>query len=310
MISNISEKASNENRTRKPSDFEPECYLSLAIPLYKSMPFIDNIRLNCEALTSMPNIEIIISDRHCLDDTIDHLKKEFGQDPRFKFLTSTDALTWTAHVNLLLSIARGTFFRVMPHDDIFPPGSLELLVQRLEKDPTVILAYGPTRALDVNGDRIPQRDRINTSPVAPFEPWQFKYSLAFNERGYCDGAFKGLFRRKEIIEAGLYIRSTYELVGAERAWLFGMSLLGGLGEESNSIYLKRYHSQSTHAQWKITNRHNVSITRVMSGYLWDQKNIELSKRIYGLMYLWRQSFMIIVRQFKKKKKRKYVWRLF
>ncbi len=276
-----------------------ECFISVGIPLYRSKPFLENIRQNCRVLILRDDIEIIISDRHCMDDTLDKLENEWGDDVRFRFFKSTDRIPWTQHLNHLLSVARGKYFRWMPHDDVFPEGNLELLIERLETDPNVILAYGATMGIDIDGQRLPARDRINTSPVQPFEQWQFQYSLDLFWKGYCDGAFKGLFRREPVTNAELYIRNTYELVGAERAWLFGLSLLGGLGEVPDSIYQKRFHTLSTHAQWRFTSMHQFSIIFTMSGYLWDYGSSQ-RKIITGIIYLWRMSFNALLLKYRNK----------
>ena len=280
-----------------------KCLISVGIPLYKSKPFLENIRENCKVLMLREDIEIIISDQHCMDDSIVLLEQEWGDDQRFIFLKSTKAISWIAHMNLLLSKASGEYFRWMPHDDVFPKGCLEPLIKRLDSDRQVILAYGPTRGIDLNGNRLPDRDRINTSPVKPFERWRFQYSLDFFSNCYCDGAFKGLFRRKPIVDAGLFIAKTYQVVGAERAWLFGVSLLGGFGEEPDSIYLKRYHAQSTHAQWKISNRHRLSITASMAGYLWTYC-YSSRKSIFGIIYLWRKTLKQMIMAYWSKLKKK------
>ena len=157
----------------------------------------------------------------------------------------------------------------MPHDDCFPQGCLQPLIARLERDAGIILAYAPTRGIDAAGRRMPERDRLRTCPVAEGQAWTFRHSLDLFWDSTCDGAFKGLFRRRDVAEAGLLIRPTHELVHAERAWLFGISLLGGLGEEPTSIYLKRYHADSVHAQWHPGRRHVVSATLTMCGYLRD-----------------------------------------
>lgn len=289
-----------ENAGINPS---PGILLSVGIPLYRSKPFLENIRQNIRILLLLNSIEIIISDQHGLDDALDRLEAEWGADPRFVFLRSKKSVPWTENMNILLSVANGKYFRWMPHDDVFPEGSLELLVERLENDPRVILAYGPTRGIDLAGNRITQRDRINTSPVKPNEPWQFQYSLDLYSRGYCDGAFKGLFRRKKVIESGLFIRHTYEMIGAERAWLFGMSLLGGLGEVSDSLYLKRYHASSTHARWKFNRLHRWSITFTMTRYLFDY-GPSWRKIIFGITYLWQQVLREEMTRFRKPKKAK------
>ena len=55
--------------------------VSVVIPLYRSARFIDNIIANIEAMPQR-GVEILISDRHCYDDTIDRLAERYTTDPR------------------------------------------------------------------------------------------------------------------------------------------------------------------------------------------------------------------------------------
>ena len=233
-------------------------------------------------------VEVIISDRHRLDDTLDVLRAEWGHDSRFRFFASDDGLNWVEHMNLLLREAQGDYFRWMPHDHCFPAGCLPPLVDRLERTPSVILAYGPTRAINAAGLRTPERDRLHSYPVAPGRHWTFQHSLDLSWNGFCDGAFKGLFRRRDVMNAGLLIRPTHGLVYAERTWLFGVSLLGGLAEESSSIYLKRYHPDSVSSTWRGGTQNIVSATSTMCGYLRDY-GPGVSAKCFGTAYLWRKA---------------------
>lgn len=269
--------------------------VSVGIPLYRSRRFLGNLRENCAALATQTDVEIIVSDRHGFDDSLDVLKSEWGHDSRFRFLKSDDRLNWVEHMNLLLREAQGDYFRWMPHDDCFPEGCLQPLINRLEHDPTIILAYGPTRAIDAEGRRLLHRDRLQTCPVAPGTAWTLQHSLDLYWKGTSDGAFKGLFRRPEVVQAGLFIRPTHELVYAERAWLFGISLLGGLGEEPTSIYLKRYHPDSVHVQWRLGPRNIISVTLTMCGYLRDFGPGPY-RTLSGMAYLWTRAAKSIWRQ--------------
>ena len=262
----------------------------VGIPLYRSRPFLSSLRENCAALVEEEdNVEVIISDRHGLDDTLDVLCAEWGHDARFRFLKDGDSLNWVEHMNFLLREARGDYFRWMPHDDCFPAGCLTPLIDRLESTPSVILAYGPTRAMDAEGLHTPERDRLGSNPlVSPGQNWTFQHSLDLFWKGFCDGAFKGVFRRRKVIDAGLFIRPTHRLIYAERTWLFGVSLLGGLAEEPSSIYLKRYHSDSVHAAWRPGTRNIVSATSTMCGYLREYGPGPCAK-CFGTIYLWRRA---------------------
>ena len=79
--------------------------------------------------------------------------------------------------------------------------------------------------------------------------------------------FKGLFRREVVLDAEHMIRPTRDLVWPERAWVFGLILLGRFWFVPESRYVKRFHSESVHARWKTDWRHLVSVTRVMISYV-------------------------------------------
>lgn len=269
--------------------------VSVGIPLYRSRPFLNSLRENCAALAAEDNVEVIVSDRHGFDDALEILRSEWGHDPRFRFLKADDRLNWVEHMNLLLCEAKGDYFRWMPHDDCFPKGCLQPLLHRLEHDPSIVLAYAPTRVINATGCRKPARDRLQTYPVALGRSWAFRHSLELYWNSTCDGAFKGLFRRRVVMDAGLLVRPTYGLVHAERAWLFGISLLGGLAEEPTSIYLKRYHPGSVHVRWRRGPRHIVSVTTTMCGYLWDF-GPDLYAKCRGMGYFWMKAAEGIWRQ--------------
>lgn len=266
--------------------------ITIGVPLYRSKFFVGQLRRNFKALADEEDVSVLVSDRHGFDDTIDVLHEEWEDDPRFRFTKADDRLNWIEHMNWLLNQADGEYFRWAPHDDIFPAGCVEPLARRLDSDPGAILAYGPTRAIDAGGVRRPGRDRLNTHPVARGGRWTLANSLDLFWRGFCDGAFKGLFRRAPIVDAGLFIRPTRDLIFAERAWLFGVSLLGGLAEEPSSEYYKRYHCDSMSASWSPGLWHVISTTIVMCGYLRDFGPAG-SARQRGYIHQWLQAVRLI-----------------
>ena len=81
--------------------------VTIAVPLYRSARFVDNIVSNIAALTYDP-VEILISDRHGFDDAIDQLEARYRRDPRVRILRARDGIDWAAHYNELLKAATGT----------------------------------------------------------------------------------------------------------------------------------------------------------------------------------------------------------
>lgn len=239
--------------------------VSVGIPLYRSARFFDVITGNIDTLPA-DGIEILVSDRHCADDTLERLRRRFAGDSRLRYFSGTDALDWVGNINGLMRQARGSYWRLLPHDDVSPPGALERLIDALEKDPGAVLAYGPTRAVNLNGDHLPERDRPKPHGIPQDRPWSLGVALDMFWEGWFDGAFKGLIRQGALASPPLPIRSTRDQIFPERAWLFALSLRGHFRFVPSATYVKRFHADSTHAGWSIGRHHFLSATRAMIGY--------------------------------------------
>jgi glycosyltransferase involved in cell wall biosynthesis len=238
--------------------------VTLGIPLFRSKRFLAHIIENLENL-DYPNLEIIISDRHCHDDALALLEARYGKDPRFRFFAGSDERDWVANFNFLLAKGSGKYFRWMPHDDSYPVCNLREMVNHLERTADTVIIFGPTQTIDLEG-----RARwIQTEPRPGANPaWTFDIPLLFNFDDYFNGAFKGLFRRQAVAANNLSIQPTYRLQYSERCWLFAMSLLGKFHFMESYQYLKRVYPDSTHAQWRPSVRNIFSQFVTMHRYLW------------------------------------------
>ena len=242
------------------------CRATVAIPLYKSALFFENIVSNIENISD-PDIEIVISDRHCFDDTIDRLSKRYAGDARVRCLKHQDKLDWVAHINALLKEARGNYWRFLPHDDLSPPGSLEALITALDSNADAILSYGPTLAIDGDGRRLIERDCLTPHPIEAAHTWSLGLVLQMFWRGYFNGAFKGVLRRTTVMKNRLLIRSTKDQIFPERCWLFALCLLGRFHFVPEASYIKRFYCGSIHSGWEITGSNYLSAAETMSEYL-------------------------------------------
>ena len=239
----------------------------MAIPLFRSARFVDNVSANIEALPA--DVEILVSDRHGHDDSIDQLERRHGHDPRLRFLRRFDGKTWVDHISDLLWEARGEFWRLMPHDDFSSREALEALADCLEAHPDTLLAYGPTTAVDLEGNRLPERDHLDPHPIHNDAPWHLGLILDSFSRGHFNGAFKGLVRRATLVERGLRIRPTRDNEYAERMWLAALGLVGRFRFVPDAPFVKRFHPYSAHAQWRRSAAHELSGHRVFLGYCKD-----------------------------------------
>jgi len=216
-----------------------------AIPLYKSKPFVDIIIANIDAI-DYPNIEIIISDRHQYDDTIDILADHFRDDMRVRILKAKDQLTYAQHYNLLLSLGQGKYFRWMPHDDSYPVCALKKKVEILETHPQYVLVNGPWYKLDAAGDV----ESFHEPRKSSSGKWSFETAVLVAFGSYEAHAFKGLFRRSVAVDYGIWLFDTTRIISAERCWEYAMSLMGEFYNYRDFKYYKRYYPGSTHHTWQ------------------------------------------------------------
>ena len=240
--------------------------VSVGIPLYNSRRFLEVIIANIDAI-DYPNVEIIISDQHLADDTIELLKARYRTDPRFRFLTGTAGVNWVENFNLLLRQASGKYFLWMAHDDSYPPDYIRQLVTELEQNPEAALAFGRVEQVSLDG----------FMPVFPFLPppisadrqWSLGSSLKVLTLWHLWIPFRGLIRRSIVEQSDLYIRQTYGNIRADICWVFAISLKGSLRYVPSCHCTKRFHRQSGGADWRFGPRQSLNACRVLCSYLND-----------------------------------------
>src|SRR5262245_23801043 len=191
--------------------------VSVAIPLFQSRRFLDGIIGNIDAI-DYPNLEVIISDRHCADDTIERLAERFKSDRRIRCLKAADRLNWVEHYNLLLRMASGRYFLWMAHDDYYPSNYVSQLVFCLESRPDVVLAYGRLETVDLD-DRPTSWSARSELPVVE-ERWSLRVALKLLFFWNIWMPCRGVFRRDVVMQSGLFIRPTYETSDSDAYWLF------------------------------------------------------------------------------------------
>ncbi|MGE0601599.1 MAG: glycosyltransferase family A protein [Dehalococcoidia bacterium] len=243
-----------------------EPLVTVAIPLYRSLRFIDIIVENIRNL-DYPNLEILVGDRHLDDDAIERLRAEFAGDDRLRFITANDEISWVEHYNLLLREGKGEYFLWMPHDDSYSPGYIADLVERLEAAPGSLLAFGWCDAIDADQTRAGSMvaGHWPAPPLKPGEDWGPRVALRLLFAWTIGVAMRGVFRRAPVVEASHWLPQTAGSEHADTCWLFGMALLGRFEFVPDVRCLKRMYATSTHANWRSPKLGE--LPRLMSGYL-------------------------------------------
>ena len=240
------------------------------VPLYRSSRYLD---LVCRTIDD--HVEhgatVLLSDQHLLDDAVDVLRHRYRSESRVEVFAADGGGNWIENVNLLIANVATTTFRVIPHDDSVPAESTRLLLAALDAAPDAVLCHGHVHAEDMDGTRIPARDEPNI-PLVPqgcSRAFGTSFSLGLFWDGYFNGAFKALMRTEPIHSRSMYIRKTPTLIHSERAWLFGLSLLGEFLFVPSASMTKRYWRGSLSDRWSWGSPEIVDVAKCMATYVDD-----------------------------------------
>jgi GT2 family glycosyltransferase len=227
--------------------------ITVAIPLHGSVRWVDNVVRNVRNLPSMVT-EILISDRSCLDDAADRIRARLLDDPRVKVRAAADGLDFFAHYSNLLEQADGDLFMWMPHDDIFDSQWVPTLAAALEVHPEACLAFGQLHLVEADGVT-PRVSRLRPFFSRPSGVLSQTSATRMMLSGYSWAAFRGLFRRSRVLEAGIRLEPG-RLIAADLEWVFAIALRSALVYDSRAITWKRRYAGSTSdsVEWRQQNR--------------------------------------------------------
>ncbi len=239
--------------------------VSCLFPLYRSRRFERVITDNIDSIIDA-DVEILISDRHCDDDCVDRLRSRYAGRDNVRFMVASDRADWVDNINGLIAEADGEYLRILPHDDSSDLFALTRLVDALDAAPDAVLAYGAVEAVDIDGNRLPEKDALNAGEDPAERRWKLRDALPLFWQGRFNGSFKGLVRTGVLRRAGLHIRKTPHLAHSERAWLFGLALCGRFQFVPGVMLTKRYYETSTHRSWPNTGQIILDAADLMAAY--------------------------------------------
>ncbi|HVE72579.1 MAG TPA: glycosyltransferase [Thermoanaerobaculia bacterium] len=213
--------------------------VTVAIPLYRSLRFVDSIAANVANL-EREDVEIVVSDRHGLDDAVDRLRERLAGDRRVTFRQDHDGCGWIDHYNHLLLASDAPFFMWMPHDDRFPRGYVTALVETLHEDPEAVLAFGRMDARSEDGSPVRFSSGAQATGERAGDPVERAVAfLASVDQGV---PFRGVFRRDRVVAAGLTLSSSCPL--GDVSWLFALQFLGSFRFTESTDCIKVFHGPS------------------------------------------------------------------
>ena len=122
--------------------------VSVIVPNFMHAPYLEE-RLLSIANQTFSDFEVILLDDASTDTSVDILQAWCSKDPRFRFEPNAENSGSTfAQWNKGAAMAKGEYLWIAESDDVADPHLLETLVQQLDTQTNVVIAYAQSMLID------------------------------------------------------------------------------------------------------------------------------------------------------------------
>ena len=212
--------------------------VSVVIPLYNSVPFIDKT-LEAVFQSTYPDFEVVLVDDGSTDNTREVLEKN-GWMEKVKYIYQENSGISSARNTGILASA-GYYVSLLDHDDLPLPEKLNVLAHYLQKHPEFSMVY---TSVIMEGEHADIRKPSNERWVLRYEGDLFE-SLFYRKN---IAPSSTLFIRQSIIDAGLFDK-TYK-IGEDREFLLRYSLKYLIGYIDRPLTKYSWRFNNTSVRWK------------------------------------------------------------
>jgi len=122
--------------------------ISICIPVFNGEDYILNC-INSVLEQNFCDYELIIIDNFSTDNTKKIIKNI--KDKRIRYIKNSRNIGSIPNFNKCIKEAKGTFFLLLPHDDLLLPNCLEICLRKFD-EPKVGFTYSSIRAIDEKGN--------------------------------------------------------------------------------------------------------------------------------------------------------------
>ncbi len=212
--------------------------VSIGMPVYNRELYVSEA-IEAHLRQTYSDFELIITDNHSTDRTEEICRAYAARDPRIKFFRNAENLGAAGNFGRCFELSQGEYFRWHPSDDLVGPELLELCVEVLDRDPSVMTAYPRTRLIDATGRIISDYDEnlhiMNERPSERFKEVLRRLRL-------CNLHY-GLSRRAKLAATGLL----RHYPGGDIPMIAEMSLYGKFYEVPEHLFYRRMHEEASSA---------------------------------------------------------------
>jgi glycosyltransferase involved in cell wall biosynthesis len=204
--------------------------LSIGLPVYNGDAYLEETLLSLRNQT-LQDYSLIISDNASTDRTQEICQTYASMDPRICYYRNEKNIGATQNWYRVFDLSSSEYFASAAHDDLYAPEYMQKCMEILDRDPSVVLCYSKTRAIDEYGNSMGEFTvEVDTTSPAPHDRLYNVLAIdALCIQLY--GVMRSDALRRTKVYAGYY--------GCDRNTLFELSLLGKLQEIPEYLFFHR-----------------------------------------------------------------------
>ena len=127
--------------------------ISIGMPVFNGEAYIKE-SLDSILTQTYEDFELIVSDNASTDQTEEICRVYAEKDQRISYYRQKENIGASKNFNNVFELSKGEFFKWAAHDDLCAPDYLRQCVEVLHKNPSVILCYSRSKAIDEHGEVI------------------------------------------------------------------------------------------------------------------------------------------------------------
>jgi glycosyltransferase involved in cell wall biosynthesis len=124
--------------------------VTIGIPVYKRLEYLPQA-LTAVHLQDYSNIELIVSDNGMNGSKVTDIVDKYYSRP-YRFRQSASSISVVPHFNQIINEASGEYFVLLSDDDEISPNYISDLVDILDHDPKIIIAFSKQEVMDQYGN--------------------------------------------------------------------------------------------------------------------------------------------------------------
>ena len=211
------------------------------MPLFQAERYLEKT-LDSILAQTYSDFELLISDNASTDATAEICRRYMAVDSRISYVRNEQNMGAAYNYNRVIHLARGEFFKHAAYDDLLAPTYLERLVELLDREPSVVLAYPLCQVIDEDGNvssNAPHVTDLVSRDATPHARLR-RYIPRGGAEGMCDPVF-GLFRtailrRTQLL--GAYVSADHILLGE-------ILLYGEVDRVPEILFFERFHPRGS-----------------------------------------------------------------